>query len=85
MADRIELTGKINEDGRIEVDWPTNLPPGKVRITLEPIDPDQAWFWTPEWQAAEREVDAEIAAGNYKDFATMDDFIADLMSDDEEA
>ncbi|MEO7194726.1 MAG: hypothetical protein ABIZ05_07865 [Pseudonocardiaceae bacterium] len=20
------------------------------------IDPDQAWFWTPEWQAKEREI-----------------------------
>jgi len=27
------------------------------------IDPDQAWFWTPEWQAKEREVDEEMAAG----------------------
>ena len=27
------------------------------------IDPDQAWFWTPESQACEREADADIAAG----------------------
>ena len=25
--------------------------------------PDQAWFWTPEWQRREREADAQIAAG----------------------
>jgi len=24
--------------------------------------PDQAWFWTPEWQRREREADARIAA-----------------------
>lgn len=27
------------------------------------IDPDQWWFWTAEWQAKEREADADIAAG----------------------
>jgi len=26
------------------------------------IDPDQAWFWTPEWRAKEREVDEEVTA-----------------------
>jgi bifunctional DNA-binding transcriptional regulator/antitoxin component of YhaV-PrlF toxin-antitoxin module len=33
-------------------------------ILLRPVrDPDQAWFWTEEWQAGEREADEEIAAG----------------------
>ena len=33
-------------------------------VILRPLrDPDQAWFWTESWQAKEREVDAEIAAG----------------------
>src|SRR5438045_642433 len=27
------------------------------------IDPDQAWFWTREWQEKEREVDESIARG----------------------
>jgi hypothetical protein len=27
------------------------------------IDPDQLWFWTPEWQAKEREVDESLARG----------------------
>jgi hypothetical protein len=26
-------------------------------------DDDQAWFWTEEWQAGERQVDEDIAAG----------------------
>jgi hypothetical protein len=33
-------------------------------IIKGPIDPDQAWFWTPEWQAKDREADADKAAGN---------------------
>jgi AbrB family looped-hinge helix DNA binding protein len=27
------------------------------------IDADQAWFWAPEWQKGEREVDEELRAG----------------------
>ncbi len=36
---------------------------GRPVAMVHAIDPDQAWFWTPEWQAKEREVDEEIAAG----------------------
>ena len=33
-------------------------------IILRPVrDPEQAWFWTEEWQAGEREADAQMAAG----------------------
>ena len=55
-----------------------------VVVNVIYIDPDQAWFWTPKWQAGEREADEDIAAGRYKDFATMEDFIADLKIDNED-
>lgn len=47
-------------------------------------DPDQAYFWTPEWQAAEKEADEDIAAGRVKEFATGEEFIASLGKDDGE-
>jgi AbrB family looped-hinge helix DNA binding protein len=34
-----------------------------VMIPQRLIDADQAWFWTPEWQACEREVEEDIRAG----------------------
>ena len=35
-----------------------------VRVRgLKTIPADQAWFWTPEWQAGEQRVDEDIAAG----------------------
>jgi AbrB family looped-hinge helix DNA binding protein len=34
-----------------------------VMIPQRLIDADQAWFWTPEWQAGEREVEEDIRAG----------------------
>lgn len=39
---------------------------------------DQAWYWTPEWQAREREAEADLRAGRYEDFDSMDDFLASL-------
>jgi hypothetical protein len=34
----IEVWGRINEDGRLEFEQPIDLPPGEVRITIEPVD-----------------------------------------------
>jgi hypothetical protein len=47
-------------------------------ITPEGTDPSQAWFWTPEWQAGERNVDEEIAAGRVQTFDDVDALFAHL-------
>ena len=50
-------------------------------IVLRPkklIDASQAYFWTEEWQAAEREASADIAAGRTKRFHSAEELIADL-------
>ena len=47
-------------------------------IVKGPIDPDQAWFWTPEWQAKEREADADKAAGAVERPESYDAFLAAL-------
>lgn len=47
---------------------------GELLIT----DPDQAYFWTPEWQAQEAEADADIAAGRVEKFDTKEDFLDSL-------
>lgn len=52
-------------------------------ILLKPrkvIDPTQAWFWTPEWQAREREADEDIRAGRVKRFDRLEDLLEDLRS-----
>lgn len=46
------------------------------------IPADQSWFWTPEWLAGEREVDAEIAAGKGRIFMSTEEFIEYLKSID---
>lgn len=56
-------------------------------ILLRPvktIDPDQAWFWTPEWQEGERQASADIAAGRVRRFARAEEFFASLDAVDAE-
>jgi len=50
-------------------------------ILLKPkklVDPSQAWFWSPEWQAKEREADEDYAAGRFDRFESDEEFIAEL-------
>lgn len=42
------------------------------------IDPEQAWFWTQEWQQREREADDDLAAGRVTRFENDDEFLAAL-------
>jgi predicted transcriptional regulator len=46
--------------------------------TEQTVKPGQEWFWAEAWQAAERQVEADLAEGNYETFDTMEDFLKDL-------
>ncbi len=45
---------------------------------------EDPWFWTPEWQAMEREVDEEIARGDSLTFDSLSAFRAYLVQEDDE-
>jgi AbrB family looped-hinge helix DNA binding protein len=50
------------------------------RLVLAPasvVPDDQAWFWTPEWQAKEAEADREVAEGG-GDVMSPEEFVAEL-------
>jgi len=49
-------------------------------IPVSLIPKDQLWFWTPEWQAKEREADEDIAQGRVKEFSTVEELLKDLKS-----
>jgi hypothetical protein len=52
---------------------------GQIVLTpAQSIPADQAWFWTPEWQASVAEAEADRLAGNSTVFASEDDFLAAL-------
>lgn len=42
------------------------------------IDRDQAWFWTPDWQAGEREASEDIKLGRVFEFETAEEAITAL-------
>jgi antitoxin MazE len=44
------------------------------------VPKEQLWFWTPEWQAMEREVDEALAGGHYKQAASADELLKELNS-----
>lgn len=58
----------ILEDGKI------------VLIPLVEIPADQAWFWTEEWQAEEREAEQHIRDGNVSHEMDLDDIMGHLDS-----
>ena len=48
------------------------------------IPAGQEYYWTPEWQAGERETLAELAAGGGWTFETADDALRHLFSADDD-
>jgi hypothetical protein len=42
------------------------------------IDPEQAWFWTHEWQTKEREADEDLAAGRVTHYESDKELLAAL-------
>ena len=49
-----------------------------AHLQRQPIKPGQEWFWTEQWQAAEREVEADLAAGRFETSNTMEELVASL-------
>jgi hypothetical protein len=50
-------------------------------ITDGRIDSEQAWFWTREWQAKEREADEDLADGRVTTFESADELLGALEAD----
>ncbi len=69
----------INEGDYVEVRVEGDI------IILTPkrlIDKSQAYFWTAEWQAAEREASADITAGRVHEFEDVEELIASLEAEE---
>jgi hypothetical protein len=47
-------------------------------IIAGPVDPDQAWFWTPEWLRGELEAETEKAAGHGTRYESDEEFLPAL-------
>jgi antitoxin PrlF len=65
-GDEVEFA--VHDDGTVTIRGYVSIPT------------DQAWFFTPEWLAGEREADAEIAAGRGAVHGSAEDMFAHLDS-----
>jgi len=78
---QITLPREIRDAAHLEEGDPIEFEITADGILMRPkkvIDASQAWFWTPEWQAGEREADADIAAGRVTTYLTAEEFLASL-------
>ena len=53
----------------------------KAGVLIKParlVDPSQAYFWTKEWQAGEREAEEDIRKGRVKKFKSVKELMRDL-------
>jgi len=55
------------------------------RLNEEAIFNDQSWYWTPEWQAAEKEADEDISAGRINRFKNVNNAIKFLHEQADQA
>lgn len=53
-------------------------PKGIVISLAREVDPSQAWFWSPHWNALERQADEDFRAGRVTRAASADEAITAL-------
>jgi len=45
---------------------------------------EDAWFWSVEWQAGEKQADADLQDGRFKECKTIDEVISFLHAEEED-
>jgi hypothetical protein len=78
----IELRGRIKEDGQLELEQPTDLPPGEVRIIIETVSSEEEAADEARWNAsfaASQDALARMADQALKD---LDDGLTDELDPD---
>jgi AbrB family looped-hinge helix DNA binding protein len=78
---QLTLPEEIREAARLEEGDLLDAELTDEGILLRPqkiVDATQAWYWTPEWQAGEREVEADLAAGRIETFSSGEELVRAL-------
>jgi AbrB family looped-hinge helix DNA binding protein len=52
-----------------------------VPIRTIKVPREQAWFWSPEWQAKEIEAEEDLQNGQYEDFESVENLLKDLHNE----
>jgi antitoxin PrlF len=76
LPEDVRKAAKLQEGDLIEAVVSDN---GEVILRpLATVDRSQAWFWTPEWQAGEREATEQARRGEGETFQSGTDFLDSL-------
>jgi antitoxin PrlF len=76
LPDDVRKAAKLQEGDLIEAEVTEN---GEVILRpLATVDRSQAWFWTPEWQAGEREATEQGRQDEGELFENSADFLDSL-------
>jgi bifunctional DNA-binding transcriptional regulator/antitoxin component of YhaV-PrlF toxin-antitoxin module len=73
-----EVRAALHVEEGDEIEF-TEVAGGVMMVGLKVVPADQAWFWTEEWQAGEREASADIAAGRTTEHKSVDDMFGHLL------
>ena len=75
---QLTIPAELREAAHIEEGDPIDMGLVDGAIVMRPlkgVDASQSWFWTEEWQAGEREAEADIAAGRMEFFGNAEEFL----------
>jgi AbrB family looped-hinge helix DNA binding protein len=78
---QLTIPAEIRKAVNLEEGDPVEIEIVPDGILLKPrkvIDATQAWFWTPAWQAGEREASQELERAEGKTFDSAEAFLASL-------
>jgi AbrB family looped-hinge helix DNA binding protein len=78
---QLTIPAKVRRAAHLKEGDPVDLQLTPEGILLRPhkmVDATEAWFWTPDWQAGEREASAQIAAGKVEHFPNDQSFLRAL-------
>ena len=77
LPDDVRKAARLEEGDLLDAEI---TPDGILLRPQKLIDATQAWFWTPEWQAGEREADADRAGDRHESFESGEEFVEALRS-----
>jgi AbrB family looped-hinge helix DNA binding protein len=77
LPEDIRKAARLEEGDLLEAEI---TPDGILLRPQKLIDATQAWFWTPEWQAGEREADADLVDGRLETFTSAEEFVGALTT-----
>jgi AbrB family looped-hinge helix DNA binding protein len=81
---QITLSASIRKKLGIEEGDLVEMSVEDEKVVLAPkklIDKSQAYFWTKQWQAAEKQAEDDIESGRIKSFGSVDEFVDGLEED----